>query len=283
MNSEQYIEQFKYELIRRNRTWKNYVECVSAFLRFASDTVPEGTEQKEIFLNYATAWVSRMQWKKCSERTINLHIASIKKFASLILEIDISREELPRLKEQKKLPDPLSMGEVQRIFESIKNIKHLLLLKIVYHGGLRLSDIRNLKIKNLRYDEGVIHIENGKGQKDRYVPFPDYLHDDAKKQSENKSGNDYLFTADHTGKQYHEKTIQMIFKNSCAAAGIEGKTNIHRLRHSCGYHLVQRGINLRVIQEMFGHNSSRTTELYTKVAPSDIARIRNSLVKVMGN
>ena len=282
--SEQYIKTFKNELERRNRTSKNYVECITAFFRFAYDTNPIGIDKKEVYVNYAKSWVNRLHnWRGCSAKTVNLHIAAIKKFSSLVLGFELTLEDIPRLREQKKLPDPLSAGEVHRIFEAVKNKKHLLLLKIAYYGGLRLGDIRNLKVKNLRYESGLIHIENGKGKKDRYVPFPDSLHDDAKMQGAGKLGNDYLFTAGFTGKQYHEKTIQMIFKNACTAAGIEGKTNIHRLRHSCGYHMVQRGVNLRIIQDIFGHNSSRTTELYTKVAPSDISSVRNSLVKVMGN
>lgn len=274
-NSKEYLKVFKYELERRNCTHKNYTECMRSFFKFCVE------ENNSDYLKAAQSWVNRLQWKKSSPKTINLHIAAIKRFSTLVLNERINDKDLPRLKEPKKLPDPFSKEEIKRIFELEKNKKHLLVLQVAYYGGLRLGDIVNLKVKNLKFDDGLIFIQNGKGLKDRYAPLPDNTNKELRLLCDEKSGNDYVFTTQYTNKQYPKRTVQKICENACLRAGITGKTNTHRFRHSFGAHMVQAGVNLRIIQESLGHKSSKTTEIYTRVASSGIAEVRNVLV--MGN
>lgn len=278
MKPSEAIKKFKYELERRNRTTKNYIECMNAVFTFSSTIQLIGETQKERFIFLARSWVSRLQWRKASAKTINLHIASMRSFSNLVLGFAIMNEELPRLKEPKKLPEPFDVNEIKRIFANENNRKHLLMLQVTYYGGLRLGDIRFLRVRNLRYDRGLIHIESGKGMKDRIVPFPEIIHDQMREHTLNKNPDDYVFTSQLTNDQYPNRTIQKIFENACKRAEVHGKINVHRFRHSFGSHMVQKGVNLRIIQEMMGHSSAKTTEIYTRVAASDIAAVRNVLV-----
>jgi site-specific recombinase XerD len=278
MKPSEAIEKFKYELERRNLTTRNYLDCMNQVFRFSKEAKIDGKTARERFVSLAKAWVSRLQWRKGSAKTINLHIASMRSFSDLVLGFIINNNEIPRLKEPKKLPEPFDQCEIQKIFAAENNRKHLLILQVTYYGGLRLSDICSLRVKNLRYDRGLIHIENGKGKKDRIVPFPEAVHQLMREHTAGKNGDDLVFVSQQTGDQYPKRTIQAIFANACRRAGVQGAVNPHRFRHSFGSHMVQHGVNLRVIQEMLGHSSSKTTEIYTRVAAADIAAVRNVLV-----
>jgi integrase/recombinase XerD len=272
------IQTFTYELKRRNLTTRNYVACMDQVLRFSKEANISGDTTRDRFVSLAKAWVSRLQWRNASAKTINLHIASMKSFTDLVLGFSIKNEDIPRLKEPKKLPEPFDQLEIQKIFAAENNRKHLLVLQVTYYGGLRLSDICNLRVRNLRYDRGLIHIENGKGKKDRIVPFPETIHQAMREHVFKKNGDDLVFISQQTGEQYPKRTIEKIFENACRRAGVQGRVNPHRFRHSFGSHMVQKGVNLRVIQEILGHSSSKTTEIYTRVAAADIAAVRSVLV-----
>jgi len=278
MKTSEAINQFSYELRRRNLTTRNYVSCLEQVLAFAKEITPAGETSRERFLSLAKSWVSRLQWRHAAAKTINLHISAMRSFAELVLGFTIKKEELPRLKEPKSLPEPLDQVEIKKIFSLENNRKHLLILQVTYYGGLRLSDICFLRVRNLRYDRGLIHIESGKGKKDRIVPFPEILHQPMREHTAEKCGDDFVFVSQESGNQYPRRTVEKIFENACRRAGIQGRMNPHRFRHSFGSHMVQKGVNLRIIQEMMGHASSKTTEIYTRVAASDIAAVRNALI-----
>lgn len=280
MKPSEAISKFKYELSRRNysrATVLNYTACLSQALRFAGEIVVEGASPGDRFESLAAAWVSRLQFRHGAPKTINLHIGALRAFSMFVLDHRIEEKQLPRLKEPKKLPEPLTKEELKLIFSMENNKKHLLLIQLAYYGGLRLSDIQFLAVRDLRFDRGLIHIKNGKGAKDRLVPFPDIIHEGMREIIQGKGGDAFVFTSQQTGQQYPKRTIERIFENACRRAGVQGKTNIHRLRHSFGTHMVQNGVNLRIIQEAMGHASSKTTEIYTRVGSVDIAAVRNVL------
>jgi site-specific recombinase XerC len=278
MKVSEAISKFSYELTRRNLTTRNYVACICQAFSFAVEAKLTGETQRDRFVSLAKAWVTRLQWRKASAKTINLHIAAMRSFADLVLGVTIKNEEVPRLKEPKKLPEPFDQVEIQKIFAAENNRKHLLILQVTYYGGLRLSDVCCLRVRNLRFDRGLIHIECGKGKKDRIVPFPEILHQPMREHISGKCGEDLAFVSQQSGAQYPKRTIQKIFENACRRAGVIGRMNPHRFRHSFGSHMVQKGVNLRIIQEMMGHANSKTTEIYTRVAAQDIAAVRNVLV-----
>jgi integrase/recombinase XerD len=277
-----YLAAFRFELERRGKsgaTVRNYTGCVRQMFNLLNEIKITGATSRERFLSLAVAWISRLQWRKdeVAAKTINLHINAIRSFASLVLGFIITDRELPRMKEPYKLPEPFSREEIQKIFSVENNRKHLLLLQLAYHGGLRLGDIQWLRVRNLRYDTGLVQVKSGKGEKDRHAPMPDYLHTALKEFTQGKGENDFVFTPQGSKDQYPKRTIQKICENACIRAGIYGRHNIHRLRHSFGSHMVQAGVNLRIIQESLGHKSSKTTELYTRVASCDISNVRNAL------
>jgi site-specific recombinase XerD len=184
------------------------------------------------------------------------------------------------MKEDRTMPEPFTQDEVALIFARENNRKHLLVLQVAYYGGVRLSDIRFLRVRDIRFDRGLIHLEVGKGRKDRYATFPDILHETMRGHISGMAGNDFVFTPNGSKEPYPKRTIQKISENACLRAGIDGRSNMHRFRHSAATHMVQNGVNLRIIQEILGHASPKTTMLYTRVAAQDIANVRNALVRV---
>jgi integrase/recombinase XerD len=279
-----YLSAFSFELTRRNksgRTVENYSGNLMQLFRFADETRQEISEERAKFLTLTVSWVTRLQWRfrkgELAATTINLHIEAIRSFASLVLRHILTDRELPRMKEPHKIVEPFSRDEVQRIFAKENNRKHLLVLQCAYYGGLRLGDIRYLKIRNLLYEKGVIHIENGKGAKDRYTFFPDELQASMKVFTIGKNENDFVFSPVGSSGQYPERTIGKICENACIRAGIAGRHNIHRLRHSFATHLIQKKVPIKYVQEAMGHSSVKTTERYIVVAASDISQNRNAL------
>ena len=281
---EKAIANFTFELSRRNKakcTIENYTGSILQMFRFAEETRQEISEDRAKFLNLAVSWITRLQWKfrkgDLAATTINLNIEAIRSYASLVLGYNLTDRELPRMKEPKKIVEPFLRDEVKRIFASETNKKHLLVLQCAYYAGLRLGDIRYLRIRNLLYDKGVIHVENGKGAKDRYTFFSDELQASMKIFTQGKNENDFVFSPAGSTGQYPERTIGKICENACIRAEITGKHNIHRLRHSFATHLIQHNVNIKDIQTAMGHSSVKTTEKYIVIAASDISRNRNAL------
>lgn len=255
-------------------TIDNYVDSVKRFITWCKDN------KRDSLVQYVQDWILDLRWKaKLAPSSINLHSHAVRYYCNHILQKPVALDLVPRMKEKNDLPDPLTFEEVERMFACENNKKHLLLLQVAYYGGLRLGDIQNLKVYNIRFDRGVIHIENGKGYKDRFVMLPDDIKKPLMELVANKQPSDYVFTSQlKDNEQYPKRTIQKIFQNACIRAGISGKHNIHRLRHTYGAHMVKRGVNLRVIQKTMGHQSPSTTALYTKISCEDIEQMRNVLI-----
>jgi site-specific recombinase XerD len=280
MKPEEVLSAFTSELTRRNYalcTVKNYTECAAAFLSFSNEIKPSGSTPRDRYVESARQRVARLQFRKCAARTINLHIAAMRKLSEYVFGWTIEEKELPRLKEPKSLPEVFSREEIASIISRENNRKHRLLIQLIYYAGMRLSDIQNLRMKSLRFDRGLIDIRSGKGDKDRIAPLPDCLHDDLHAQLIGKSGDDFAFSPDGSTDAYPKRTIEKIVSNACGRAGVPGRSNPHKLRHSFAVHMLEAGQNLRVIQDILGHQSPTTTMLYTRVSSEHIAKQRNVL------
>ncbi|MGF3584604.1 MAG: tyrosine-type recombinase/integrase, partial [Thermoplasmatota archaeon] len=164
--------------------------------------------------------------------------------------------------------------EIQKLFEVTTNIKHKVVLALIYYAGLRLSETRNLKWQDIDFEREVIHVKQAKGEKERII----FLHKNLKgllmKYGVRKSG---IVLISERGKRYDERTIQQIVKNATKKAGIRKKVTPHTLRHSFATHLLEGGVDIRFIQQLLGHKSLRTTQIYTHVANKDIKKLASLL------
>ena len=144
----------------------------------------------------------------------------------------------------------------------------------LYYAGLRLDEVRNLKWQDIDFDRGIIHVKTAKGEKERVV----FLHSKLKEMLEiygaNKQG---LVFISQRGRKYNKRTIQQIVKNAARKAGIKKKVTPHTLRHSFATHLLEAGVDIRYIQQLLGHKSLRTTQIYTHVANKDIKKLADLL------
>jgi site-specific recombinase XerD len=161
------------------------------------------------------------------------------------------------------------------MINSIDNIKHKLILKLLYGCGLRVSEIVNLKKSDFNFKESLIYIKLAKGRKDRFVKIPDSIRKELKNYSEIIYSE--IFFPSNRGGKLSTKTIQKIVSNACKKAGITKKVSPHTFRHSFATHLLEQGTDLRIIQKLLGHSDIKTTQLYLKVSNASIKNIKSPL------
>jgi len=213
---------------------------------------------------------------RAKERKMNGKINAIKFYFEQVLHRPKMFFDIPRPKKPQTLPKRLSKSEIKRIFQSVTNPKHLLILKMVYGMGLRLSEVVNLKIEDINSEDMQVRIEGAKGKKDRVVNLPESILEDMRIYYKNYHPKIYLFNGQYGGK-YSVRSVQAIFKNAMKKAGIKKRIGIHGLRHSYATHLLESGVDIRFIQELLGHHSIKTTQIYTQVSNQSKASIKSPL------
>ena len=210
--------------------------------------------------------------EKRSRSAQNVWINALKLFLAKESDIRIKVGDVERPKKGKYLPDILSEDEVKRLVNSYTNLKHQTIIMMYYACGMRKSELINLKLSDMDSRRRIIRIRHSKGAKDRDVPMPTALMMQISKYYKRYKPKVYLFNGQNKP-QYSARSIDRILENGLIKCGIEKKITIHNLRHSYATHLVERNINLRYIQEALGHNSSKTTELYTRLSKENIANM----------
>ena len=187
--------------------------------------------------------------------------------------------DLPRPKKPELLPTILSQNQIIRLFASITNIKHKAIIMTCYAAGLRVSEVVNLKIRDIDSERMMIHVRAAKGKKDRMVPLSKKLLDTLREYFKQYKPKDYLFEGDKKT-AYSTRSVQLILAAAKQKAGIIKKGSIHSLRHSYATHLMEAGIDVRFIQDFLGHNSLNTTMRYTHVSQRNIGNIGSPLDKL---
>lgn len=210
------------------------------------------------------------------ERKINGKINAIKFYFEKVLHQPKMFFDIPRPKKPLTLPKMLSKTDIKKLFNVVTNQKHLLALQLSYGMGLRVSEVVALKITNIDSKRMQVHIQNAKGKKDRYVNLPHTILDLLREYYKTYLPKYWLFEGQYGG-HYSARSIQAVFKRAMKKAGINKKVGVHGLRHSYATHLLESGADLRFIQELLGHNSITTTQLYTHVSNSSIKNIRSPL------
>lgn len=172
-----------------------------------------------------------------------------------------------RPKSEKKLPQVIDSNYIKSQLSKIDNIKHKAILTLTYSVGLRVSEITNLKIEDIDSKRMIIHIKNAKGKKDRIVPLSQTVLELLREYYKQFKPSIYLFNG-QSGSQYSIQSCQKLYKKY-----IDQNSSIHTLRHSSFTNLLENGTDIRIIQKLAGHSSSKTTEIYTHVSNELLSKI----------
>ncbi len=264
-----------------HKTIKAYRSCVRNFAKYISPRHPREVDETAIkqYLLYL------INQKKSPASTINQIFNALR-----FLYVDLYNKQfvigkLPRPKKIDKLPDVLNDEEVIRIFSSINNIKHRTMIMLTYASGLRVSEIVRLRIEDLDGERGLIHIRDAKGKKDRYTVLPESLKGALQNywKTYELGNSGWLFPGSQPDRYLSIRSIQSVFERAVKKCGIAKPVSMHTLRHSFATHLLEQGTDLRYIQELLGHQNSKTTEIYTHVSNRSLGKIKSPLDRLANN
>lgn len=222
--------------------------------------------------------------RKVSTSYQNQAINAIKFYFEKVLGGKRKLYFVERPRKEQVLPTVCSVEEIQKILSSVKNSKHKAILSVIYSGGLRISELVNLPIKAIDSDRMQIHIENAKGNKDRYTILSKKVLELLRVYFKKEKPHYWLFEGVGSTKenpvQYSTRSIQSILKAALKEAGIKKHVTVHTLRHSFATHLLENGTDLRYIQSLLGHSNSKTTEIYTHITTKGFNQIISPLDKL---
>ncbi|MBI2668435.1 tyrosine-type recombinase/integrase [Candidatus Woesearchaeota archaeon] len=214
-----------------------------------------------------------LQYTEHSNSTMRTTYFALKFFHEKILKQNFE-EQLPLAKRSGKLPIVLSRDEINQIFHVTINLKHRLVLMLLYYSGIRLHEIINLSWEDFDFTRNTIHLKVAKGNKERVV----FLHEKLKNVilSFNLADHGLVFRSNRNTK-YNQRTIQMIVRHAARKAGITKRVTPHIFRHSFATHLLEAGADIRLIQTLLGHKNLQTTQIYTHIANRDLSKVANLL------
>ena len=254
-------------------TIKTY--CIEfAQLLYLLKDVPVDTLTPERLRAYLLYCATKL---KLSENIIHSRMNALKFYFDQVLNRNkFFFEEIPRPKKKSSLPKVFSKNDIVKIFSKATNPKHLLMLKLCYGMGLRVSEIVNLKVTNIDSGRMLVHIEAAKNKKDRYVTLPASILDDLRNYYRAYRPEKYLFEGQYGG-QYAVRSVQAVFKSAMRKAKINKSVGIHGLRHSYATHLLECGTDMVFIQKLLGHKNIKTTEIYAKVSNRILGNVKSPL------
>jgi site-specific recombinase XerD len=269
-----YLENLRLENYSEN-TIKNYCNWFLLFLREFPERKPSGIQQGEI-MDFMVKFRESPKWSATSQNQL---INSIKYFYEHVLKRPRELYDLPRAKKPHQLPTVFSEKEVLSIINATDNLKHKTILCLAYAGGLRISEIMNMKIRDIDSERMVINIRQGKGKKDRMVMLSEKLLKMMREYYLKYKPGTWMFEG-AGGDQYSLRSISKVFQACKRKAGITKKGGIHTLRHSFATHLYEGGTDILSIKELLGHNSLRTTMGYTHVSRKHVGKIQSPFDKL---
>lgn len=252
-------------------TFKVYLDQNKAFLNYIKkDPKDMSDDDVKKYMGYL---ISEKNLKPAS---VSLALSSIKFFYKDILKMNIFGDiKAPKL--EKHLPTVLTKAEVKNLLAAPKTFKHQLILELIYGSGLRVSEAVKMKTNDLDFDEKLGIVKSGKGKKDRNIIISESLITRLKQYlSERGSESEYLFPGNDDG-HLSIRMAQKVVKKAARDAGIKKRVFCHALRSSFATHLLESGVDIRVIQELLGHSNLATTERYTKVSTEQIKKVKSPL------
>ncbi len=250
-------------------TIDTYVDALKLFLRYYNNiNSTEITNQHLIEFNNAY-----ILDQKLSSSFQNQIVNAVKLFYSTMQYKQLQPELVHRPKREKQLPNVLSKEEVKAILNALNNLKHKTMLSLIYSCGLRRGELLNLKIADISEQRGIILIRQAKGKKDRIVPLSPKIAAMLHSYYQVHKPKQWVFEGQDGTGTYDERSLQNVFKQALQKSNITKPATLHWLRHSYATHLLENGTDLRYIQELLGHSSSKTTEIYTHVSNKQLQKI----------
>ena len=252
-------------------TIKTYSESLRTFLRFFPEKKLEEIDNEDL-IRFNNEYILA---RKYSASFQNQVVNAIKLAVKVCEQRRLDPELIHRPKRARVLPNVLSKEEVKAILESPTNLKHRAMLSLIYACGLRRSELLNIKPQDILSDRKLLHIKQSKGKKDRITPLSDKLMEMLREYYKTYTPKTWIFEGQYKGAPYSGKSLESVLKQAVSKAKINKPVTLHWLRHSYATHLLESGTDLRYIQELLGHNSSRTTEIYTHVSNKSIQQIKS--------
>lgn len=271
MAPSNFTESFEKDLRLKNyceSSIGNYVSQVKMFLfAFKQKDSPKHISESEIkeWLLKATSINGRKH-----------RLSALKLFYKLTVKQPMKFKYIEYPKSERKLPFPMDVSEIQGIFNACKNLKHRAIIGLLYGCGLRISEAINLKISDIDSKRMVISIIAAKGKKDRQVTLSDPLLKLLRDYFKEYKPNEFLFNG-QSSIQYSERSINEFLKSYGEKAGIKRNIHAHLLRHSWATHSLESGVDISILQKLLGHNTQRSTQIYTHVSTALISKIKSPL------
>ncbi|MFE3872645.1 tyrosine-type recombinase/integrase [Flavobacterium sp. ZS1P70] len=268
------IEKFK-QWLRSKRysesTISTYSEALKSFLIFYREKPVVEINNEDVII-YNNEYILK---NNLSASYQNQTVNAIKLYFMTVRETKIEVDKIHRPKRAKLLPNVLSKEEIKLILNAHSNIKHKMMLSLIYSCGLRCGELLALQPVHIDSQRNIVLLKNAKGQKDRIVPLSPKILEMLREYYKVFKPTTYLFEGQIKGKPYDDRSLQQVLKQALQKSGITKPVTLHWLRHSYATHLLESGTDLRYIQELLGHNSSKTTEIYTHVSTKSIQQIKS--------
>lgn len=254
------------------RTRKVYLGHVRRWLQWS------GGEPGEDAAERAAAWLLHLVQERGVSRSGHIQaVSAVRFFCREVLGSEVLATRIPRPKREKTLPKLLSREEVARFLVELRYPKHRALVLLLYSSGLRVGEVVRLRPQDLDADRGMIRVVRGKGGKDRYTLLSERALAAVRIYLDTIPPGRWLFPGGRPQRHLTERSVQAVVRSAARRAGLAKRVTPHMLRHSFATHLLEAGTDLRYIQELLGHQSSRTTEIYTHVSQARLSAIRSPL------
>ena len=252
-------------------TIRVYADAVRSFFKFNLDIKLDEITENDV-INYNNEYILKNQLSASYQNQV---VNALKLFFVTVEKRVIDPTLIHRPRREKKLPNILSKIEVKRILESPLSFKQRAMLSMIYSCGFRRQEVLNLKKTDIDSDRLLVIVRQGKGKKDRIVPLSPKILSMLREYYIIYRPVTWLFEGQKAGDQYDAGSLRSAFQQALKRSGIAKPATLHWLRHSYANHLLETGTDLRFIQELLGHTSSRTTEIYTHVSLSGIRKIKS--------
>jgi integrase/recombinase XerD len=242
-----------------------------AQLLFILKDKPVDSLSKERLRDYFLYCINSL---KLSENTIHSRINAVKFYFEQVIGREKMFIEIPRPKKKLQLPNVLAISQIEKLFAQLDNLKHKTMIFLAYSAGMRVSEVVELKLRDIHSERMVINIKGAKGKKDRTVALSEGILALIRKYYKEYTPKDWLFEGQYGG-QYSDRSLQQTFQRAKIKAKIIQPVTFHGLRHSYATHLHEAGTDIKLIQELLGHNDIKTTLRYIHVSKRTIENIKS--------
>ena len=254
---------FEEKLLLEHKAWRTIKTYKGLFIHFLAHF--PNTKPSQISKAQIERYLVYKKQDNISDSQMNQLINVLNCFFIRILKQEEKVVKLERPKKKKKLPNVFSLEEIEMLIKACENLKHKCMLMLIYSGGLRRSELLNLRVEDLNFNRKTIFVKNAKGGKDRFTFFAESAQKYVREYLKQYKPRYYLFEG-QVGGRYGESSLQKIFDVAKKKSKVTPNVTIHGLRHSFATHLIEKRVPLHIVQDMLGHNSIKTTEIYLHIS-----------------